>query len=321
MTLIDTVALNARLDSVLWLANREPGENPWGEAKETADFVDYWFAPTQRAQLRALTSAISAVEEPELKLALRLALSRIIVTKSPQASLAADTSHSRPHRVKTDSDYDVFSGLASSTKQLTRMLLARKIRGNAQVELGDARIMDGVADGSVDLAVTSPPYLNALDYLRGHKLALVWFGYRIGEIRTRRSESIGAESGLKSKVSEQVTEIVDVVETEATDKTKLKRPMIERFASDCLQFADQIHSKIRPGGTAVLVVGNSNLRGNYIRNDFIARTAMEHAGFSFVSSATRPIPSNKRYMAIDTKSPESSLARRMRDEVVLTMKK
>ena len=36
--------------------------------------------------------------------------------------------------------------------------------------------------GSVDLTVTSPPYLNAIDYLRGHKMSLVWMGVVAGLI-------------------------------------------------------------------------------------------------------------------------------------------
>src|SRR3712207_7608036 len=42
-------------------------------------------------------------------------------------------------------------------------------------------------------AITSPPYLNAIDYLRGHRLSLVWLGYRIGDLRLTRAVSIGAE--------------------------------------------------------------------------------------------------------------------------------
>ena len=42
--------------------------------------------------------------------ALKLAISRTIITKKVGASLAWDVSHSRPHKVKTDNDYDVLAG-------------------------------------------------------------------------------------------------------------------------------------------------------------------------------------------------------------------
>ena len=41
--------------------------------------------------------------------------------------------------------------------------------------------------------VTSPPYLNAIDYMRGHKMSLVWMGWTIGALRDVRGEAVGVE--------------------------------------------------------------------------------------------------------------------------------
>lgn len=319
VTKVDTEAITARAYEVVKAAAKAPGEEPWRGDTETDAFVSYWFGPKQRRDLISLTSAIAALAEPDVQLALRLAVSRIIVTKSPQASLAADAAHSRPHRVRATSDYDVFDGFERSARQLCRLLDQRLLKGTGTVELGDARDLSTVADRTADLAVTSPPYLNALDYLRGHRLALVWFGHTVADLRERRSSSIGAERGLGAPASDSVAAIVDIIEAEATDRSALKRPMLERFAHDCCGFAAQLHRKIKPGGTAVLVVGNSTLRGNYIRNDLIAQTAMQHAGFQARTSVEREIPPSSRYMAITSPDSASSMTRRMRKEVVITM--
>jgi hypothetical protein len=170
------------------------------------------------------------------------------------------------------------------------------------------------------MAVTSPPYLNALDYLRGHKLALVWFGYKVSDLRARRGTSIGSERNLGSEASEAVAAMVALVAADAVDGTRLKRGMVERFAQDCVDFARELSRVVKSDGSAVLVVGNSTLRGNYIRNDLIAQTAMEYAGFALQSRYEREIPPTKRYMAIDAGSV-SSITRRMRTEVVLTMER
>jgi len=304
---------------VMRLARSSQGTPPWGEDLETENFVDFWFGQAQKRQLVALTSAISQLESESEKLVLRLAVSRIIITKSSQASLAADTSHSRPHRVRETSDYDVIAGFEKSVTQLNRALVRRDLRGLGSVTLGDARILASIEDASADLAVTSPPYLNALDYLRGHRLALVWFGYSVAELRTRRSDSIGAERKLSSEAPAVVSEIVDLIKKTAQEPAVLRVPMLERFAYDCVGFATQLHRTLKPGGSAVLVVGNSTLRGNYIRNDLIARRAMEHVGFEFVEQREREIPPNFRYMAINTSNEASMMAKRMRTEVVLTM--
>lgn len=306
-------------DRVLRDVPHSEGVAPWGHDVETNTFVDYWFGADQKCQLIALMSAIRSVGNRNLELALNLAVSRIIITKSSRASLAQDTSHSRPHRVRTESDYDVYEGFRRSVEQLCKMLDQRELNGSGLVRLGDARKLTGVKDGSVDLVVTSPPYLNALDYMRGHKLALVWFGHKISDLRDRRSASIGAERGLGMPAPPAVAEILRIIEDSVTDPAKLPRPMLERFAHDCVAFAAKLGAKTKPGGQAVLVVGNSTLRDNYIRNDLIAGKAMERAGFVCIDSRERDIPQSSRYMPISAKDSESSVTKRMRKEIVLTM--
>jgi len=44
--------------------------------------------------------------------------------------------------------------------------------------------------------LTSPPYLNAIDYLRGHRLALVWLGHELGPLKEIRANSVGAERAI-----------------------------------------------------------------------------------------------------------------------------
>src|SRR3546814_12385395 len=68
------------------------------------------------------------------------------------------------------SAYDVDANLVRSVQQLKRRLLEDRPLHAARVDLGDAR--DLALDArSVDAIVTSPPYLNAIDYMRGHRIS------------------------------------------------------------------------------------------------------------------------------------------------------
>ena len=95
-------------------------------------------------------------------------MSRIIVTKEQRASLARDTSRSRPHRVESENKFDVFPEFIRSAKRFTTILEEEPPKGLVTVCMGDARDMRTLDDGVVDAVITSPPYLNAIDYLRGH---------------------------------------------------------------------------------------------------------------------------------------------------------
>lgn len=315
---IDATDLLTTAEEVRRIAQVAPGVAPWAD-DETEKFINYWFAPQQKHDLIALTSAIDAVDSEQMRAALRVALSRIIITKTPQASLAADTSHSRPHKVVDSSEYNVFEGFLRSVRSLKRLLEARITAGTAMVKRGDSRVLEGVPSASVDLAVTSPPYLNALDYMRGHKFALVWFGYSIPQLRALRGSSIGAERAPDTNLSAHATELVDFIRHDVSDQELLPTGTLQRFAEDMSGFSLAIRRVLKSEGQMVLVVGNSTLRGNYIRNDVIVRRAMENVGFKLSSRVEREIPASSRYMAINTRTSNSALSNRMRTEVVLTM--
>ena len=285
----------------------------WNDA-ETIRFAEYWFAKDQRIQLTRLSVEIEGIEDSSTRQALEVALSRIIVTKSPKASLAADTSHSRPHRVIDSSDFDVYKGF------LTRRLEVRAIVGCATVSRGDARSME-IASNSVDLVITSPPYLNAIDYLRGHRLALIWLGHTIPELRKIRSDSIGAERALGSSPLAAVVEMVALIEDSVTDAEKLPKSIITRYAQDLAVFAHEIYRVVRPGAKVVTVIGNSTLRGNYIQNDLLVRRAYEFAGFRITSRTERDLPENRRYMPVRASHGQSPIDKRMRTEVIVDAEK
>ena len=192
--------------------------------------------------------------------------------------------------------------------------------GPVEVRRGDARALD-LPDLSVDLVITSPPYLNAIDYLRGHKMSLIWFGHTIPELRRIRSNSIGAERALDGEALKQVDDMVSFIENAANDPAKLPLATIVRYAHDLTLFSRELYRVCREGAEVVTVIGNSTLRGNYIQNDMLVHQAYENAGFRKKNRIERTLPESKRYLPVHISNAESSMAKRMRTEVVLTVEK
>ncbi|MCK6090035.1 DUF3450 domain-containing protein [Micrococcus endophyticus] len=317
---VDTDDVVAEAERICALARASSQDEPRWDDPETRKFAEYWFAASQRSQLNRLSRELDGVGDDAVRQALQLALSRIIVTKAPKASLAADTSHSRPHRVMTESSYDVYRGFEGSVASLKKLLDQRSIIGQVEVSRGDARALS-LPDASIDLIITSPPYLNAIDYLRGHKMSLIWFGHTIPELRKIRSNSIGAERSLDGEALKQVDDMVSFVEDAANDRSKLPLATIVRYAHDLTLFSRELHRVCREGAEVVTVIGNSTLRGNYIQNDVLVRKAYETAGFSVRDRTERELPESKRYLPVRTSNAASSLSKRMRTEVVLTVEK
>lgn len=317
---VDTELVVSEAERVCTRARASRVDKPRWSDPETRKFAEYWFAPKQRGQLNRLSRELDRVADDSIRQALQVALSRIIVTKAPKASLAADTSRSRPHRVATESSYDVYRGFISSAIALKKLLDQRSLVGQVQVRRGDARALD-LPDSSVDLTITSPPYLNAIDYLRGHKMSLIWLGHTIPELRSIRSNSIGAERALHGEILDQVESMLRYIKESATDPDQLPLATISRYAHDLTQFSRELGRVCKPGAKVATVIGNSTLRGNYIQNDMLVRLSYENSGFRVVDRSERVLPENRRYLPVKTADDASSMAKRMRTEVVLTVEK
>jgi len=311
-------------DQVIRSANAkqvEPTDLPWVEANdETHKFMEFWFGQRQQTALAQLSFQIHRLdqEDPGTEVdALKVALSRIIVTKESKASLARDTSHSRPHKVADDSNFDVLQGFSLSVSQLLRRHSNLSIVGLAEIMRGDARNLVSLSDGRCDAIVSSPPYLNAIDYLRGHKLSLVWLGYTIPQIRQMRSNSVGAE-----RASEENTSSAQSILDSFGDLSALagrQRGMVARYAIDLSRLASEASRILKPHGTALYVMGNSCLKKVYIDNAAALARAAELAGLELMDRSERDIPSNNRYLP--TPSDDGALSGRMRKEIVLRFRK
>jgi len=163
-------------------------------------FLDYWFPPRSQLELFALRTAIETEGDESVQEFLWLVFSSLIIAKSAGASYALDLAHSRPHR---DTEKRIVWPLEAWTPRFRRaarglpFASSQESLPQAIVRVGDARQLE-LEDASIDFVLTSPPYRQAIDYMRVHKFALIWMGHRLGELSALRSSMIGAERALLS---------------------------------------------------------------------------------------------------------------------------
>ena len=316
---VDTDAVSDLAEECLTTARRaRVTDGRWSD-DETRAFARYWFGDRQRTQLVRLSRAVNDLEAGPERDALQVGLSRLIVTKSPRASLAADTAHSRPHRVLDESDFDVYGGFRTSVAAMISTLEARALAGTASISRGDARDKNLFSPSSFDLVVTSPPYLNAIDYLRGHRMALVWLGHTLSELRSIRSTSIGSEAARRGDPTEAHEDLVARAVKEANQLDLRIQRLVGRYAHDMLELASNVHDCLVDGGLAVLVVADSVLKGRRIPTGEIVKTALAVKGMRIESVKTREIPATLRYLPVARAGYQ--LSKRMKSEYVITAKK
>jgi len=141
------------------------------------------------------------------------------------------------------------------------------------VELGKSNIISNDAreiknrkfDGKVQLAVTSPPYINAFDYVRSLRLENAWLGYYGDKnILDIKQKQIGTETIYKKDYFEIESTGIKKFD-KITDKIfkidKKRAHIVQKFFFDMSKNMLEIKRLLKNNGHYVIVVGNSTIRG------------------------------------------------------------
>lgn len=297
---------------------------PEGSNEETRKFIRFWFDDYTRRQLTALSNAIRRVHDNATRDVLWCGFSRLIITKSAGASLAMDLSHSRPHRKYTHAPVKPFNRFMQAIEIVISNCPQRRsnlVGPAAHVKLGDARNL-WISDQSIDLVLTSPPYLNAIDYMRCSKFSLVWMGNNIGELRKIRGDSVGTEASMKQALeAEWVKSLIKQLGFRPVLSLH-DQAMLARYVWDMGHALGEAVRVLRTNGRAVYIVGDSSVRGTFIRNSAIVAALAENSGLVLQSRQSRTLPANRRYMPPPKVGGlKATMDGRIRREVVLVFDK
>lgn len=312
--------------------------------EETRQFISYWFSPSVYRTLFYLKKEIQALEDLSLRLFFEIAFSSLIITKSGGVSFALDLAHTRPHRAKVVYDEqgnevlrDVPENIRPSRlKLLTKTLrpvlpeFEKRVRANLRGEVGvqtgiptpcvlsgDAQKMP-LANDTVDLIVTSPPYAsNAIDYMRAHKFSLVWLGYPLALLSQHRHQYIG-DDGINSSGETIFPPIVQDILVALGKQDRNKMLAVQRYYGEMKTVLQEMHRVLRPGKSAILVVGTSIIRGIDIRIGDCLSDIGRQVGFEVPAIGIRNLDRDRRMLpASKANGRDSQIQQRMHQEYVI----
>ncbi|NUO47745.1 MAG: hypothetical protein HOV80_02690 [Polyangiaceae bacterium] len=223
------------------------------------------FDPHVLLELDGLRVGIEACTDARTKGDLLLVLSSILTKLSRRR---ADTSDAAgPKRIAAGYPSRLF---VKKTEELVRLLehVFEPLSSAPQATVleGDARRLSGVADGSSDLVVTSPPYAGVYDYLDHHRARLRWLAK---DTRKFQRSEIGSKRAL-SRLS--ASEAIDAYGDEMTDTLHA------------------LHRVLVPGALAALLVADSAFGRVPLAADDLVIEAGRRAGFTPRASASQVRP-------------------------------
>lgn len=133
---------------------------------------------------------------------------------------------------------------------------------------GDARAIH-YPDGYFHLAVTSPPYVNAVDYPRTHQLEIYWLGMESGSLRHLKRQHVGTEvvqNGEYRELHRIGLPEVDSLLERLFDVDPRRSYILYRYLRDMEQNLREVRRVLRPGGRYVIAVGNNRMRGHLVES-------------------------------------------------------
>lgn len=134
-----------------------------------------------------------------------------------------------------------------------------------------------------DLAVTSPPYANAVDYPRTHQLESYWLGLASGSLASSKKRHVGTESvssGEYNLLHKIHIPEADAVISKIFEVDRRRAFIIFKYLCDMKENLNAVRRVLKRGGRYVVVVGNNKIRGESVENWKYIMSLAEQSGFS-----------------------------------------
>jgi DNA modification methylase len=286
---------------------------------EDRAFLKYWFPEESVRQLFSLAAAIRSEPDPAQRDFAWVVFSTLIIAKVAGASRALDLPRSRPH--KDDAKmivlpFDAWQRRFDAVHQ--RLPFADTAIGpEATIVVGDARALPPEVR-TADLVLTSPPYLTAIDYLRGHKFSLVWMGHRIDALRALRGTMVGTERGLWTPDG-----LPPAIETRLEQEITphRQRAILRRYLSDLRKILGEIERVLTTTGIAVVVAGPNIVASREPDAAAVVGHLANSVGLRVIGSATRALSVARRSLPPPSWMGQNPLALRMQHEVIIALRR
>ena len=254
--------------------------------------INYWFTESARDELGKILAVIHKEDDSVIKSFLLVAFSHVLKTCSIWS--LSSTKPTRDFNKRSTPPYDAIK------RHLLKMLkgnsqfydvVPSQIKNNLHNYL-NIRIRSAkeqpVPNDSVDLIVTSSPYVTSYEYADLHQLSTLWLNLA-GDLKEYRKLFIGTSykhyenRSLKSQIA---LKIVSEMEERNTKKAK----EIEAFFIDMQEVFDESFRILKQGGRCCYVIGNTKLRGVDILNAEAFADSLQHSGFTLDRLIKREIP-------------------------------
>lgn len=289
----DLHGLSEYFDSIIAHAESNPvSEESALEMQRDAFGNSHLFSGRSLTEILAIRNSIN-LSDPEcleFKQLARLALGSIAVGSSDMIR-RADLRIRRPRELN-DPSHSPLNAYREKAIDMLRDLGEEQEygigTGNPECLSNSALVPHG--ESSVDLILTSPPYVNGTNYFRNTKIELWLTGYidSADGLKKLRDEAMAAginsisKRGRKPSTIQSVEKIATALDEVAYDKRIPE--LVRRYFSDTWLWLENSYNLLKEGGIVVVDIGDSVFSKVHIPADELLLEIAEKVGFRHIET-------------------------------------
>jgi len=254
--------------------------------------IDYWFFPSEKAKIAFLFSLVNKAKiDEETKDFFYVCISHIL--KNCSKWLQSSTKPQIDPDKTIPSPFDEFKRhcqkMIKNNRAYYDELAARGFLGvQCDIRLEDAR-HTSIADGSVDVIITSPPYVTSYEYADIHQLTGYWMDY-IPNMQEFRKRFIGTSYSGNISLEVHGSELGQKIVNELAEKSKHIARDVAQYFNDMQEVSLEMVRILAQSGQVCIVIGNTKIKDVQIKSAEVFYDFLRNAGMHEVAVIKRSIP-------------------------------
>jgi len=255
--------------------------------------INYWFNEDNKRELGIILRIILEEEDKDIRDFLLLAFSHIL--KNCSIWLQGSTKPTRDFNKKPAKPFTTLKKhlrkMERGNREFHQVISSEVIKNidyYLRICLGDAKHQQ-VPSNSVDIIISSSPYVTSYEYADLHQLSTLWLDFA-NDLKEYRSNFIGSafkKNNVFLKLKSSIA--IETIKKMKKNSEKIARE-IETFFLDIQQVFDESYRILKEGGRCCYVIGNTELKGVKIPNAEIFAEIIQYSGFKLDRVIKREIP-------------------------------
>jgi hypothetical protein len=285
------------------------GEGNHDDLAESVPNLYHWFKPAIARQLAFIKRKALRIEDEALRLFSLVVFSSIIRRVSNADDQTQKTYVSGTLKKSPPTPAELFPTFLDKAIRGMGSYAAHR-RAPVIVERGDARKWR--SPKKVDGVITSPPYIDSIDYVYNQMLEYFWLYEELGlgsvdEVRELRKKPVGfrrseVDAGLErlANISPLAAELLEPKLAKIQDESEKEAENVVGYFEDFAKHLKVSKQSMKPGSIYALVIGESHIRGVTVQTPAILSALFDAHGFDDMGSCSYVI--KRHYMKFPRRS-------------------